>query len=123
MVTEWELITSHVTFLCHHSTHLPVLQLCVTIGHSMFIKHKETHMPTKTTPQRNNGRTKRSRKPCLKSLLRFAVTRAIPQIIFLVIGLITGLSIGLVGGFLIAWTLCLRLLSILVLIPLGPGGW
>lgn len=80
-------------------------------------------MKAKPTPARDNGRTKRSRKTCLKSILHAAARRTIPQIIPFVAGLGTGLSIGLVSGFLVAWILCLRLLSILVLIPLGPGGW
>lgn len=44
----------------------------------------------------------------------FTVT-SVPLIAF-----IAGASIGLVSGFLVAWLLCLKLLSILVLIPLGP---
>lgn len=34
-----------------------------------------------------------------------------------------GACLGLVAGFCVAWLLCLKLLAILVLIPLGPGGW
>jgi len=47
-----------------------------------------------------------------KRALRIAT---IPAVSF-----ILGASLGLVIGFLIAWMLCLKLLAILVLIPLGP---
>ena len=123
MVTAREQITSHVGFSCRHFARLRVLQECVTIVQHTFTKHTGVNMKPKSTPDRDNGRTRRSRKPCLKSLLRSAARQVILHAPPLTIGLITGLSIGLVGGFLIAWILCLRLLSILVLIPLGPGGW
>jgi len=51
-----------------------------------------------------------------KQRVKQALTTAtIPAITFT-----AGASIGLVVGFLIAWILCLKLLAILVLIPLGP---
>jgi len=55
----------------------------------------------------------------LQQLYHF-IKYGFPQFIPITIALIAGLSIGLVGGFLIAWLLCLKLLAILVLIPLGP---
>lgn len=48
------------------------------------------------------------------------IKHAASIIAFPAITFIAGASLGLVSGFLIAWLLCLKLLSILVLIPLGP---
>lgn len=49
--------------------------------------------------------------------------RAVSNAKIPVISFIIGTSLGLVIGFILAWMLCLKLLAILVLIPLGPGGW
>jgi len=51
------------------------------------------------------------------------IGRALRTVATPAIAFTAGASIGLVIGFLIAWMLCLKLLAILVLIPLGPGGW
>jgi len=48
------------------------------------------------------------------------IKRTISIISIPLITFVAGASIGLVGGFLVAWLLCLKLLAILVLIPLGP---
>lgn len=49
--------------------------------------------------------------------------KVIESVVVVGIPFVVGVSAGLMVGFCVAWGLCLKLLSILVLIPLGPGGW
>jgi len=39
------------------------------------------------------------------------------------IAFVAGACLGLVAGFVIAWMLCARLLAVLLLVPMGTGGW
>jgi hypothetical protein len=64
-----------------------------------------------------------NRKEQSVRITRQHVKRALEVTTIPVIIFILGASLGLVIGFILAWMLCLKLLAILVLIPLGPGGW